>query len=81
MGSSLWSTKKCLNTKQDFFLLFQHLVAKLDLKDIERWVVISWAIWNARNKFYFERTQTQPKMILDGVVSFLDEYQKLMAAQ
>ena len=67
--------------KQDFFLLFQHLVAKLDLKDIERWVVISWAIWNARNKFYFERTQTQPKMILDGVMSFLDEYQKLMAAQ
>ena len=67
--------------KQGFFLLFQHLVAKLELKDLERWTVVSWAIWNARIKCYFERTQTQPKIILDGAVSYLDEYQKLMAAQ
>ena len=67
--------------KQDFFLRFQHVVAKLELKDLERWTVVSWAIWNARIKCYFERTQTQPKIILDGAVSYLDEYQKLMAAQ
>ena len=40
--------QECSNMKQDFFLLFQHLVAKLESKDLERWTVVSWAIWNLR---------------------------------
>ena len=43
--------------------------------------MISWVIWNARNKPHFEKTQVPPKVILDGPVGFLEEYQKLMIAQ
>ena len=43
--------------------------------------MISWVIWNARNKLHFEKTQVPPKVIFDGAVGFLEEYQKLMIAQ
>ena len=53
LARNVWALVKgrlqeCSNMKQDFFLLFQHLVAKLELKDLERWTVVSWAIWNLR---------------------------------
>ena len=43
--------------------------------------MVSWAIWNARNKFYFERIQQHPKIILDVAIGFLEEYQRLCALQ
>ena len=39
--------------------------AKLSKKELELWATTTWAIWNARNKAYFEKVQTQPKVILD----------------
>lgn len=60
---------------------FWLMVDKLSQPEMEQWAVTSWAIWNARNKFYFERIQTHPKSILDGALGFLDEYQRLVAAQ
>ena len=54
---------------------------KLELKDMERCAMISWVIWNARNKLHFEKTQVPPKVIFDGAVGFLEGYQKLMIAQ
>ena len=27
---------------------------KLTQQDLKRWAVMAWAIWNARNKYYFE---------------------------
>ena len=65
----------------DLFFLFRALVEKLSVVELERWAVINWAIWNARNKYYFENTQTHPKGILSGALSFLQEYQTFMAAQ
>ena len=73
--------QKCANNCCDFFLLFQMLEEKLPLVELERWAVMTWAIWNARNKYYFEKTQTHPKEILSGALGFLQEYQMLMAAQ
>ena len=35
-----------------------------------------WAIWNVRNKFYFEKAQSHPKDILNGAIGYLQEYQK-----
>lgn len=64
-----------------FFLLYQQLNARLELKAMERWAMISWAIWNARNKLHFEKTQVPPKAVSDGAIGFLEEYQKLMIAQ
>uniref|UniRef100_A0A7N2N5L9 Reverse transcriptase zinc-binding domain-containing protein n=1 Tax=Quercus lobata TaxID=97700 RepID=A0A7N2N5L9_QUELO len=58
--------QKCSNEMQDFFLLFKMLGDKLCKMELEQWAVLSWSIWNARNKFYFEKLQTHPKVILEG---------------
>ena len=76
-GGLLKSANNCC----DFFLLFRALVEKLSIVKLERWAVISWAIWNARNKYYFVKIQTHPKEILSGALGFLLEYQTFMAAQ
>ena len=49
--------QKCPNEATDFFLLFKMLHERLDHKDIEVWAITAWALWNARNKFYFENVQ------------------------
>ena len=49
--------------------------------ELEKWAVVSWGIWNARNKVYIERVQPHPKAILVGAVGFLQEYQNLTNAQ
>ncbi|KAK9994444.1 hypothetical protein SO802_024147 [Lithocarpus litseifolius] len=69
------------NSFEDFFFLFQVLAKRLSKPELEKWAAVSWGIWNARNKFYFEKIQVHPKAILDGAVVFLNEYQKLVAAQ
>ena len=38
-----------------------------------------WAIWSARNKFYFDKVQRHLKLILDEALGFLEEYQQLNA--
>ena len=40
-----------------FFHLFQTLKDKLTTKELEQWATTSWVIWNARNKYYFEKVQ------------------------
>ena len=53
--------QKCSNEVQDFFHLFQMLGRKLTKEEMEKWATLSWAIWNARNKLYFEKIQTHPR--------------------
>lgn len=60
--------------RYDFFMLLWMMVDRLALHDLEKWAVTSWAIWNARNKYYFERIQIHPKEILNGALGFLHEY-------
>ena len=72
--------QKCSNDAQDFFALFRMQADRLTKMELYRWATISWAIWNARNKFYFEKIQQQPKAIMEGAIGYLDEYQKLAAA-
>ena len=47
--------QKLFNNVQDFFWLFYCLIDKLPQLDLEKWVMIAWAIWNAWNRFYFEK--------------------------
>ena len=51
------------------------------MEELEIWAVVSWGIWNVRNRVYFERVQPHPKAILAGAVEFLLEYQNLNNAQ
>ncbi|KAL4652213.1 hypothetical protein ACB092_01G217300 [Castanea dentata] len=39
----------------------------------------TWSLWNARNRFHYEKTQTHRNMILRGASSLLEEYQRLTA--
>ena len=73
--------KKCSNEVQDFFRLFQMLGRKLTKEEMEKWVTLSWATWNARNKLYFEKIQTHPKVIMEGALAILENYQMLSATQ
>ena len=66
---------------EDFFLLFGTMVRRLSQVELERWATVSWALWNARNKFYFEQVQLHQRKILDGALGFLVEYQHFVAAQ
>ena len=73
--------QKCPNELSDFFVLFRMLQNRLDRSDIEVWAITAWALWNAKNKFYFERVQMHPKVIADGALALLTEYQRLMEAR
>ena len=73
-------TQKCKNEAVDFFLLFEQMRRKLDQLELERWATTAWAIWNARKRFYFEHVQVHPRIIFDGAITFLEEYQRLMSA-
>lgn len=58
--------QKCPNTRCDFIMLLRMMVDRLALHDLEKWAVTSWAIWNVRNNYYFERIQIHPKEFLNG---------------
>ena len=71
--------QKCNNETEDFFLLFKHLQYMLEGEDLDRWATMAWAIWNSRNKFYFEHIQLEPRSILEKATNLITEYQALMA--
>ena len=47
--------QKCPNEAPEFYSLFRLLIDKLTPQELEQWATVSWAIWNARNKFCFEK--------------------------
>nr|POF25616.1 putative ribonuclease h protein [Quercus suber] len=72
---------KSSTSAPDFFLLTRTMVQRLNQTELEQWVVIAWGIWNARNKFCFKNTHAHPGTTLRGTMSFLHEYQNLVANQ
>ena len=67
--------EKCSANASNFYLLVCHLVDRLDRKELETWAMISWALWNVRNRYHFESLQSHPITILQGATSLLDDYQ------
>ena len=47
----------------------------------QKWATTTWAIWNARNRAYFDKVQTQPQAILDGSIDLPNAYHTLLATQ
>ena len=74
------SVQKCSNQVHDLFHLFRMLNDKLTKMELERWATTSWAIWSARNKFYFEKVQMRPRTIMDHATGLLEDYQRLPAS-
>ena len=62
---------------QDFHSLARQMEDKLTGKEMEVWAMVAWSIWNARNRFCFEKTQSQPGDILHSAMSPLQDYQRL----
>ena len=63
-----------------FHLLTRQMIGRLPKKELEVWAMISWSLWNARNKFHFEQVQIHPAGIHRGAMAFLEEYQRHMVA-
>ena len=62
---------------EDFYILVRELMVVLKTKELEVWATVSWSIWNARNRYLFDKKQSQPSDILHGALSLLREYQRL----
>ena len=50
------------------------MTTRLNQQELELWTVIVWALWNARNKYHFEKTQLQPQRIYEGASGLLTDY-------
>ena len=61
--------------------LFRTMTTRLNQQELELWTMIVWALWNARNKYHFEKAQLQPQRIYEGASGLLTDYQHLMTAQ
>ena len=62
---------------QDFHSLARQMEDKLTGKEMEVWAMVAWSIWNARNRFCFEKKRSQPCDILHSAMSPLQDYQRL----
>ena len=78
--SGRWLVGKSSYEAFSFYLLARAMVERLDVKELENWAMIAWSLWNARNRFHFERVQTHPTVILRVATSLLEEYQRLALA-
>ena len=56
---------------EDFYILVRELVVILTTKELEVLTTVSWSIWNARNRYLFDKKQSQPSYILQGALSLL----------
>ncbi|GMY21277.1 hypothetical protein FCV25MIE_16518 [Fagus crenata] len=61
--------------ERDFRSLTMELGSASPRESFEMWAMITWAIWNAQNKFLFEAIQNQPSSIKLTAQSLLQEYQ------
>ena len=69
--------QKCNSEASNFYTLARQMEEKLPKKELEVWTIVSWAIWNARNRFHFEEKQSMPNDILHGAMTLLQEYLEL----
>lgn len=86
LARNIWAlvkgkTQKSLAIASNFFMLTRTMIQRLTWDELEQWGMITWAIWNARNKHCFEDIQTHPEVILRSAKSLQHEYQTLMADQ
>ena len=59
---------------EDFYVQVRELMEVLSTKELEVWAMVSWSIWNVRNKWLFDKKQTQLSDILRGVMNLLQDY-------
>ena len=58
---------------QDFFNLTLLVAQCSTNEELQEWFMISWAIWDARNRYVFDNTQLQPATILSTTLKYLED--------
>ena len=71
MAKNVWAMvegklQKRSSYAEDFYSLVRELMPALTKNEMEVWAIVSWAIWNARNKYIFDRKQTHPATVSEG---------------
>ena len=46
-------------------------------EELQEWFMISWAVWDARNRYVFDNTQLQPTTILSTTLKYLEDFKKV----
>ena len=82
MARNVWALvasklQKRSSEAEDIYTLVRELMAVLSTKELEVWAMVSWSIWNARNRCIFDKKQIQPCEILRGAMTLLQDYQRL----
>jgi hypothetical protein len=62
---------------QDFFNLTLLVAQCSTNEELQEWFMISWAIWDARNRYVFDNTQLQPATILSTTLKYLEDFIKV----
>ena len=82
MARNVWALvpgklQKRSSGAEDLYVMVRELMAVLSTKELEVWAMVSQSVWNARNRWLFDRKQTQPCDILRGAMNLLQDYQRL----
>ena len=68
--------QKLPNHGGEFSLFMQKLFSDFSKETIEDWAVITWSIWNARNRHVFYEIQTDPVIIKNGALSLQRDFKR-----
>ena len=82
MARNVWAMvpgklQKRNSAVEEIYSLARKVMKVLTTEEMEVWAIVSWAIWNARNRYLFDKKQAQPNDILQGAMTLLHEYQRL----
>ncbi|GMY39379.1 putative ribonuclease h protein [Fagus crenata] len=76
LGRRKWQ-KMAWDEDQDFFNLTLLVAQCSTNEELQEWFMISWAIWDARNRYVFDNTQLQPATILSTTLKYLEDFKKV----
>ena len=81
MARNMWALilghmQKLPNHGGDFSLFMQKIFLDFSKDDTEDWAVITWAIWNARNRHVFDVIQSDPMVIKNGALSLQRDFRQ-----
>ena len=86
LANSVWSLvkgkiQKCHVSNEEFQHITRALVGALLRAELEGWAIVSWSIWNARNRYIHEGIQACPSDIVDKGLGVLQEFQNCQSVQ
>ncbi|GMY13846.1 reverse transcriptase domain-containing protein [Fagus crenata] len=76
LGRRKWQ-KMAWDEDQDFFNLTLLVAQCSTNEELQEWFMISWAVWDARNRYLFDNTQLQPATILSSALKYLEDFKKV----